>query len=274
MATRIISAAVGIIIAVIILIFHNTVALNAAIGIISAIMIYEVLKAGKCFDIHIIALPSIIYGLLYQFFVTTKYNFALTFIYITCIFTAFIVQHKIINYEKVFFTATSSLLLTHAMSTLIIMHDSDSVNGLMYLIMGLCGAWIADTGAYFVGTFIGKNKLCPEVSPKKTIEGFIGGILVTGFLFMLINFAYSKILVKTTVYTVSVNYFMVCILGMVLAVIGTVGDLSASVLKRQCGIKDYGNIMPGHGGLMDRFDSVVFVAPFLYAFITIFKIYQ
>ena len=73
---------------------------------------------------------------------------------------------------------------------------------------------------------------------------------------------------------ISVNYFAVCVLGMVLAVIGTVGDLSASILKRQCGIKDYGNIMPGHGGLMDRFDSVIFVAPFLYAYLTVFNIYK
>lgn len=274
MATRIISAAVGVVIAVIILIFHNTIALNAAVGIISAVMIFEVLKAGKCLEFHIIAIPSMFYGFLYQFFVTTKYNFIITYVYIICIFTCFIVRHKTIKYDKLFLTLSSSILLTCSMSTLIIMHDSDSINGLMYLIMGLCGAWLADTGAYFVGTFIGKNKLCPEVSPKKTIEGFIGGILVTGFLFMLINFGYSKILEKTTVYTVNVNYFKVCILGMLLAVIGTVGDLSASVLKRQCGIKDYGNIMPGHGGLMDRFDSVVFVAPFLYAFVSIFSIYQ
>ena len=157
------------------------------------------------------------------------------------------------------------------MSSLIILHDIDKVNGLMYLIMGLCGAWLADSGAYFVGTFIGKKKLCPEISPKKTVEGFVGGIFITGLLFMLINFGYSKILPH---FTVSVNYFEVCVLGMILAVVGTLGDLSASVVKRQCGIKDYGNIMPGHGGLMDRFDSVVFVAPCLYAFVTIFNIYK
>ena len=68
----------------------------------------------------------------------------------------------------------------------------------MYLIMGLCGAWLADSGAYFAGTFFGKHKLCPEVSPKKTVEGFIGGIVVTGLLFMLINFGYSKILPLVT----------------------------------------------------------------------------
>lgn len=144
----------------------------------------------------------------------------------------------------------------------------------MYLVMGLCGAWLADSGAYFAGTFFGKHKLCPEVSPKKTIEGFVGGIVVTGLLFMLINFAYSKILPNVSDYTVSVNYLEVFLLGVALAVVGTIGDLSASVLKRQCDIKDYGNIMPGHGGAMDRFDSVLFVAPCFYAFVSLISIYK
>ena len=274
MATRIISAAVGIVVAVIILLLHKTVMLNIAVGIISAVMVYEVLKAGKCLEIHITSFPALIYAFLCPLIVITKYSFAVTFIFVICIFAGYIVQHKAIKYTSVFFTIAVALLISNAMSTLIILHDSDPINGIMYLIMGLCGAWLADSGAYFIGTFFGKNKLCPEVSPKKTIEGFVGGIFVTGLLFMLINFVYAKIMGNSAVYTVNVNYFKVCILGMLLAVIGTVGDLSASVLKRQCGIKDYGNIMPGHGGLMDRFDSVIFVAPFLYAFVTIFNIYQ
>ncbi len=274
MATRIISAAVGVVIAVVILFLHNTFMLNVAVGLISAGMVYEVLKAGKCHEIYIMSFPAMLYAFLQQFLSVTRYSFLTTFIFVICIFTDFIILHKSIKFEKLFFTLASALLISGAMSTLIILHEADPVNGLMYLIMGLCGAWLADSGAYFIGTFFGKNKLCPEVSPKKTIEGFVGGIFVTGLLFILINFIYSKILSSTTDYTVNINYFMVCILGMLLAVIGTVGDLSASVLKRQCGIKDYGNIMPGHGGFMDRFDSVVFVAPFLYAFVTIFNIYR
>lgn len=274
MATRIISAAVGIVVAIIILILHNTIMLNIAVGIISAVMVYEVLNACKCFGIHITSFPAMIYAFLYPMLVVTKYRFVVTFIFVICIFTGYIIQHKSIKYTSLFFTISVAMLISIAMSTLIVLHDADPINGIMYLIMGLCGAWLADSGAYFIGTFFGRNKLCPEVSPKKTIEGFVGGIFITGLLFMLINFAYSKIMASSGGYSVNVNYFKVCILGMILAVIGTVGDLSASVLKRQCGIKDYGNIMPGHGGLMDRFDSVVFVAPFLYAFVNIFSIYQ
>ncbi|MGN0613494.1 MAG: phosphatidate cytidylyltransferase, partial [Porcipelethomonas sp.] len=277
-ATRLISSAVGIVIAVLVLIFHDTFVLNLAIAAISAIMVYEVLNAVKCFNYYLLSLPSVLYAALLPFFVTTSYSFLVTFIYVVCIFAAAIFQHKYTKYEKTLITLAASILISNAMSTLVCLHDYGMVeglltgqksNGLMYLIMGLCGAWLADSAAYFVGTFLGKNKLCPEISPKKTVEGFAGGIIITGLLFVLINFVYARIVTE-----VSVNYFTVFILGVILAVVGTVGDLSASVLKRQCGIKDYGNIMPGHGGLMDRFDSVLFVAPFLYAFISVFNIYK
>lgn len=278
MLTRIISGAVGVLIAIIVIIFHDTFVLNLAIGLISAIMIYEILNAIKSFKTYIISLPSVIYGAIMPFLMSTKYAFLVTFVYVLCIFGASIIYHNKIKYTKTLTTIACSILISASMCTLISLHETGMLLqklsgvkylGVMYLIMGLCGAWIADTAAYFVGTFLGKNKLCPEISPKKTIEGFAGGILVTGLLFILINLVYSKI-----VSGVSVNYFNLCILGMLLAVVGTIGDLSASILKRQCGIKDYGNIMPGHGGLMDRFDSVLFVAPFLYAFVTVFDIYS
>lgn len=282
MVTRLISSAVGIVIAVLVLIFHDTYVLNAAIGVISAIMIYELLNAIKSFKIYVISFPSILYAAVLPFFVTTKYSFLVTFIYVMCVFTAAIFYHNKIKYTKTLLTIVSAVLVSNAMSTLIMLHEQGQLaellsssgigvkhRGFMYLIMGLCGAWLADSAAYFVGTFLGRKKLCPEISPKKTVEGFAGGILVTGLLFMLINFIYSRV-----VSDVIVNYFAVCVLGMLLAVVGTVGDLTASILKRQCDIKDYGNIMPGHGGLMDRFDSVLFVAPFLYAFTTVFNIYS
>ncbi len=280
MLTRIISAAVGIVIAIVVLILHDTFVLNLAIGLISAVMVYELLNAVKCFRIYILSFPSMLYAVLLPFLVRTEYVFLASFVYVILAFSGTIFQHKHIKAVKTLVTIACTLLVSNAMSTLIQLYDygelqmmaagkASGVLGLVYLVMGLCGAWIADTAAYFVGTFLGKNKLCPEISPKKTIEGFVGGILVTGILFVLINFLCAKFLLE-----VSVNYFAVCVLGMLLAVIGTIGDLSASILKRQCGIKDYGNIMPGHGGLMDRFDSVIFVAPFLYAFLTVFNIYK
>lgn len=277
MVTRLISAGVGIVIAFVILFLHNTIVLNIAVALISVIMLYELFNAGRCSKLRLSCILGMIYAAVNPFIITgrfAKYHFFISFIIMMALFFSFVIQHKTIKYYRLMYIAASTILISSSMGCLIRLHEMDNVNGLAYLVMGLCGAWLADSGAYFAGTFFGKKKLCPEVSPKKTVEGFIGGIITNGIIFVLLNMAYAKLLPTLTDNAVTVNYIAVAVLGMALAVIGTLGDLSASVLKRQCGIKDYGNIMPGHGGLMDRFDSVTFVAPFLYAFLTVFNIYH
>lgn len=129
-------------------------------------------------------------------------------------------------------------------------------------------SWGGDTMAYFAGYFFGKNKLSPILSPKKTIEGAIGGILgsVSFTVLALYIYCYLKPILEGTneVYTVTINtlifFVVVAIIG---SPIGMIGDLFASAVKRQTGIKDYGFIMPGHGGILDRFDSVLLVAPYI-----------
>lgn len=277
MVTRLISAGVGIVIAFVILFLHNTIVLNIAVALISVIMLYELFNAGRCSKLRLSCILGMIYAAVNPFIITgrfAKYHFFISFIIMMALFFSFVIQHKTMKYYRLMYIAASTILISSSMGCLIRLHEMDNVNGLAYLVMGLCGAWLADSGAYFAGTFFGKKKLCPEVSPKKTVEGFIGGIITNGIIFVLLNMAYAKLLPTLTDNAVTVNYIAVAVLGMALAVIGTLGDLSASVLKRQCGIKDYGNIMPGHGGLMDRFDSVTFVAPFLYAFLTVFNIYH
>ncbi len=277
MVTRLISAGVGIVIAFVILFLHNTIVLNIAVALISVIMLYELFNAGRCSKLRLSCILGMIYAAVNPFIITgrfAKYHFFISFIIMMALFFSFVIQHKTMKYYRLMYIAASTILISSSMGCLIRLHEMDNVNGLAYLVMGLCGAWLADSGAYFAGTFFGKRKLCPEVSPKKTVEGFIGGIITNGIIFVLLNMAYAKLLPTLTDNAVTVNYIAVAVLGMALAVIGTLGDLSASVLKRQCGIKDYGNIMPGHGGLMDRFDSVTFVAPFLYAFLTVFNIYH
>ena len=120
------------------------------------------------------------------------------------------------------------------------------------------GAFLTDTGAYFAGTFFGKHKLCPEISPKKTIEGAIGGIVTTVVAFVVYGFIGKEF------FGYNLSIINAVITGLILSIISQIGDLSASVIKRELGIKDYGNIMPGHGGALDRFDSVLFVAPVFY----------
>ncbi len=127
-------------------------------------------------------------------------------------------------------------------------------------------AWGGDTCAYFAGFLFGKHKLAPTLSPKKTKEGAVGGVLGSVVLTWFIFWAYSilKPLLEGTmaVYTLDVKHMMT--MGLVAAcgsVVGMVGDLFASAIKRHVGIKDYGNLMPGHGGVLDRFDSILLVAP-------------
>ena len=121
--------------------------------------------------------------------------------------------------------------------------------------------WVNDTFAYLVGKKWGKNKLFEAVSPKKTIEGFIGG------LFFTIIFAF--ILSISFLFFTFENWIIIAI---IVSVFGTVGDLLESKLKRIAKVKDSGKIMPGHGGLLDRLDSVIFVAPFVYLYLILFYV--
>ena len=126
-------------------------------------------------------------------------------------------------------------------------------------------AWACDTCAYLAGRAFGKHKLCPALSPKKTVEGAIGGLLGCA----LIAGAYGLILPHYTAYNERVVWACLLI-GLLCGVLSQLGDLLASGIKRDKGIKDYGNLIPGHGGVMDRFDSVIFMLPVVYFMIVFF----
>lgn len=128
-------------------------------------------------------------------------------------------------------------------------------NGQYLVLLPLIAAWGSDTCALFAGMLFGKHKLAPVVSPKKTVEGAIGGVVGAAAIMLGV----TALLARYT--TVSVSVSAALLLGVLGAVIGQIGDLSFSIVKRQTGIKDYGTIFPGHGGVLDRFDSVIFVAP-------------
>jgi len=143
--------------------------------------------------------------------------------------------------------------------------------GLMYLLIVLLIAWGSDIGAYFAGSFFGKHKLCPAISPKKTVEGFFGGWIFGVLCAVLVAFVWDMFWLPQTV---AVCYWKVALVAFILSPLSVMGDLFASVVKRQVGAKDYGNIMPGHGGVMDRFDSLVFVAPLFFAALQILTLVQ
>jgi phosphatidate cytidylyltransferase len=119
-------------------------------------------------------------------------------------------------------------------------------------------AFGSDIFAYFTGVFFGKHKLCPHLSPKKTIEGFIGGIAGSTLCCGIFGYFFARDLLVHCI-----------ILGLCAGTVSVAGDLTASAYKRKMGIKDYGKLIPGHGGIMDRFDSIMFTAPFVFYYIVI-----
>ena len=132
---------------------------------------------------------------------------------------------------------------------------------------------VSDTGAYFTGRAFGKHKLCPLVSPHKTVEGLIGGLITCIVLNLLAAFCYEKVCAAMGV-IIDVNFLRLILISPFASLISVLGDLSFSMIKRQFQIKDFGKIMPGHGGVLDRFDSVLFTLPFIYATTLCFPVCQ
>ncbi len=138
-------------------------------------------------------------------------------------------------------------------------------NGAKLVIIPFIASWGADSLAYTVGTFFGKTKMFPEISPNKTVEGAVAG-LAGGVLGMVIY----GIILALCHYTV--NWLAFILLGLAGAVFGMIGDLFFSYLKRSCKIKDFGKLLPGHGGILDRFDSVVFVLPMCWCIFELWEV--
>ncbi len=264
MKTRIITAVVSLALLAVVLCFHRTIILNIAVAALTAVMMFELFRANKLLKSTLFVgslCLSVFFPLAVRFLSLSDG----LYIYLAVVF-AYIVLYALdvfIGYEKtdvgVYSTvALYSLLISIAMSSLCVIEASSEKYGLLVLILTFCGAWLDDTGAYFAGTFLGKHKLCPKISPKKTVEGFIGGILTDVILFLVFG-----LVVDLAIADAQVNYILMALLGAGCALLGVTGDLFASVIKRHCDVKDYGNLFPGHGGALDRFDSVVFVAPFM-----------
>ena len=142
-------------------------------------------------------------------------------------------------------------------------YTKDGVNlGKFYIWYLFLATWGSDIFAYLIGRKFGKHKFS-KISPKKSIEGCIAGIIGG------ITLALVATVLFNMVFNLNINYILVAIIGFILAGIGQVGDFAASCIKRYVGVKDFSNLLPGHGGLIDRFDSVIFTAPFAYYLITL-----
>lgn len=186
------------------------------------------------------------------------------------------------DFENIKFHDTTAVIVTtlgipFAITILLYCNEIDVIfpnagytksHGLFLILYVMFCAWVTDTFAYFTGSFLGKHKLCPKISPKKTVEGAIGGI-IGGTASAVALYAIFENFVFPVPHK---SYLAVALVSAVLSAVGMCGDLTFSVLKRNCGVKDFSNLVPGHGGVMDRFDSEVFVLVAFYAIINIFGV--
>ena len=176
------------------------------------------------------------------------------FSFATVLFCELLAGHTQVKFTALSAALFAGLLYPFLLSALVRLRAMDG--GSYLILVAFVLSMVADSGAYFVGRAMGKHKLAPIVSPKKTVEGAIGGALCNVLAMML----YAWIL-KVCFDFSQVNYLYAAIYGLLGAGASMIGDLSLSIVKRQVGIKDYGNLLPGHGGVLDRFDSTMIVAP-------------
>jgi len=259
----------GLVILAVVLNFFETPVLNVAISIISLLGVYEVLKAAGCLQNRTIAVITFAFAACIPFFKTQIIMQLLPiicYIFILVLFAALLKNHETMHVEQVGFIFFIGIIIPFSLTTAIYMRDSlGLIQGIYYTGFALTSAWMADTGAYFAGLFWGKRKLAPLISPKKTVEGAIGGAVISTLSVLL----YSAVFAWLTPLlfggqTIQINYPVILLAAPFLVAASIVGDLSASVIKRQNNVKDFGSIMPGHGGIMDRFDSVLLVVPAVY----------
>lgn len=186
-------------------------------------------------------------------------------------------NHENTKFSDVSFVVVSSLFVPFAFTRLMYFRDVavyypdkgyTNAHGIFLILFILFTACFTDTFAYFTGSFLGKHKLCPKISPKKTVEGAVGGVLGCILANVILYAVYNNFFFENP----SNNYVAIVIVSVVLSVVGMCGDLTASLIKRNYGIKDFGNLIPGHGGIMDRFDSILFVSAAFYAVFNIFEV--
>ncbi len=262
MLKRILTSIIGLIIFFAVIFTHHY-ALYAAVLLVTGAMLYEAYKAidASC-EVKItgfITAALLFFGYFFEKFIFAVYLFVILNM------IALIVLHKKQDAKNVLLSAFVTLFITISMYSLIMIRRRCD----MYTVLlpFIC-AWLTDTGAYFIGTFFGKHKLCENISPKKTVEGAIGGLVFSTV--GAIAYIYIMVWIMAGGIAGIRALFDFAFIGFFGSILAQLGDLAASCIKRDFDKKDYGAILPGHGGLLDRFDSVLLVAPFVYyAFIHI-----
>lgn len=247
-----------------VVLFSNTVVFPIALAAVTVICLYEMCNCMGFAKKIYITLPLYLFGAVAPFMVRYHENllgldgFAIVAFMFGAAYIIYLFSLVVWSHGKLAFAEAMSLFITcvyiiAAISCIVYVRDYGDFGKYFYLLVFL-GAWITDTFAYFTGYLFGKHKLIEDVSPKKTIEGSIGGIVFCVLSFLLFGFVVEKL------GEFNANYIFLAVSGVIVSVISQIGDLIMSVIKRHYGVKDYGWILPGHGGMLDRFDSILAVS--------------
>ena len=251
MLTRIITGVVALAVFVPVLFLSHTLIFDIAIALISLIGTFELLGCVGVVKKYAVSVPSAVFSavvpLMFRY-VKFEFVFAAFVLYLFCLLYAALFFRKNISTTDAAAAFFSAVLVCLSFTSIIAVRNLEN-GGFWYLLIFI-GAWITDTFAYFTGRIIGKHKLAPVVSPKKTIEGSIGGVIFCVAAFIIYGYTAGR-----------TDYITLAALGIAVSVISQLGDLSMSAVKRNYGVKDFGSIFPGHGGILDRFDSVMAAAP-------------
>ena len=282
MKTRVITGAIFAACGIPIFLFSDTWIFPIAIAFFSLLSVMEMLRVFGLDKSYIVSIPSYILAVGLPFFGYSAFSGFFQSLFVSSGTFSYLLFMGLVFFVYLLYMTVAAVLLRGklsvndiAMAFMSVVYLVTSfaaytllrnINAGQYLIViVLIISWGSDIFAYFIGTLIGKHKLIPEVSPKKTIEGSVAGLIFGAGLTMLFGSLVSLFDVS-----VEPNYLVLGIMGFLLAIVAQFGDLWASIIKRQYGIKDDGNMFPGHGGAVDRFDSVLAITLLLLIFAEIF----
>ena len=267
---RVLTAVIGILILIPVCLFSYTIIWPIVMTAMTIIAVFEVLKCTGLLDKALFSvpffgfslLPLVTWVLVDRKIAMNRVIVAAILLLYLCEFLSIIITKNRVPGEKVYGSIALVSYVVLAFTALTMSRRFE--NGDFLFILIFLGAWGSDTFAFVTGKLIGKHKLSPEISPRKTIEGAVGAIVGNSIFFAL------SALFLSTVFHKSAGIWQFALLGAILSVVGQLGDMFASSVKRHYGIKDFGNLLPGHGGVMDRFDSILGISCALYLVYTVF----
>lgn len=262
--TRITTGAVITVIMTLVIIFsHIPWLLNTMIAALSVQAIFELFRATKLKDRKALYIFSCIAAMLMSFVAIPGMNYIVVVLFATTISLFTYLMLNLRNTTKIqpWMTVYIGLIIPFFFKSMSSIRQMD--NGVYLLGVAILVPVVTDIAAYFVGKNLGKHKLAPVISPKKTIEGSIGGVVYAMAIILLIAMLLQRF------GFVSINLKVMIAYVLTASVVGQFGDLAMSSIKRIVGIKDYGKLLPGHGGILDRFDSMLFVMPYTHIFCSI-----